>query len=46
VLVTDTVAPKEVGTVIEVCSIAPTLAMAIACMHDDKPVEPITGPSG
>ena len=25
-------------------SIAPTLAMAIACMHDDKPVEPITGP--
>jgi len=44
VLVTDTVAPKDAGTVIEVCSIAPTLAMAIACMHDDKPVEPITGP--
>ena len=44
VLVTDTVAPKEAGTVIEVCSIAPMLAMAIACMHDDKPVEPITGP--
>jgi ribose-phosphate pyrophosphokinase len=44
VLVTDTVAPKDAGTVIEVCSIAPTLAMAIACMHDDKPVEPIMGP--
>ena len=43
VLVTDTVAPKEAGTVIEVCSIAPTLAMAIACMHNDKPVAPITG---
>ena len=46
VLVTDTVAPKEAGTTIEVCSIAPMLAMAIACMHDDKPVEPITGPPG
>ena len=43
VLVTDTVAPKE-SAMIEVCSIAPTLAMAIARMHDDKPVEPITGP--
>ena len=42
VLVTDTVAPKQADTVIEVCSIAPMLAMAIACMHDDKPVEPIT----
>jgi ribose-phosphate pyrophosphokinase len=44
VLVTDTVAPKQADTVIEVCSIAPTIAMAIAYMHDDKPVEPITGP--
>ena len=43
VLVTDTVAPKEAGAVIDVCSIAPTLAMAIACMHNDKPVTPITG---
>jgi phosphoribosylpyrophosphate synthetase len=43
VLVTDTVTPKEAPTVIEVCSIASTLAMAIACMHDDKPVTPITG---
>ena len=43
VLVTDTVAPKEAGTVIEVCSIAPILSMAVAAMHDDKPVEPITG---
>ncbi len=39
VLVTDTVAPKEADTVIEVCSIAPMLAMAIASMHDDKPVD-------
>jgi ribose-phosphate pyrophosphokinase len=36
VLVTDTVAPKEAGTAIEVCSIAPTLAMALACLHNDK----------
>ncbi|AFM18008.1 ribose-phosphate pyrophosphokinase [Mycolicibacterium chubuense NBB4] len=40
VIVTDTVAPKETGAVIEVCSIAPTLAAAIACMHNDKPVPP------
>ena len=38
VLVTDTVAPKDAGPVIGVCSVAPTLAMAIACMHDDKPI--------
>jgi ribose-phosphate pyrophosphokinase len=38
VIVTDTVAPKEAGRVIEVCSIAPTLAMAIACLHNDKPL--------
>lgn len=44
VVVTDTVAPKETGAVIEVCSIAPTLAAAIACMHNDEPVAPITGP--
>ena len=46
VLVTDTVAPKEAGALIDVCSIAPTLAMAIACMHNDKPVEPVTGVRG
>ena len=45
VLVTDTVAPKGADTVIKVCSIAPALAMAIAYMHDDKPIEPITVPS-
>ncbi len=45
VVITDTVAPKETGAVIEVCSITPTLAAAIACMHNDKPVAPITGPA-
>ena len=44
VIVTDTVAPKQAGAVVEVCSIAPTLAMAIASMHNDQPVAPITGP--
>ena len=39
VVVTDTVAPKKAAPVIEVCSIAPTLAMAIACMHNDKPID-------
>ena len=43
VVVTDTVAPKETGGLIEVCSIAPMLAAAIACMHNDEPVVPITG---
>ena len=38
VLITDTVAPKDAGTVIRVCSIAPTLATAIACLHDDQPL--------
>lgn len=39
VLVTDTVAPKDTGTVIEVCSVAPTLAMAIAHLHADQPLD-------
>lgn len=38
VLVTDTVAPRDAGTVIQVCSIAPTLAEAIACLHNDTPL--------
>ena len=38
VLVTDTVAPKSAAGVIEVCSIAPTLALAIACLHSDTPL--------
>jgi len=38
VLVTDTVAPRDAGTAIEVCSIAPALAQAIACLHGDKPL--------
>ncbi|UXA08313.1 ribose-phosphate pyrophosphokinase [Mycobacterium sp. SMC-2] len=39
VLVADTVAVKTPGTFIRVCSIAPTLADAIACLHADKPLE-------
>ena len=39
VLVTDTVAHKDAGTVIEVCSVGSTLAMAIAYLHDDKAVD-------
>lgn len=46
VVVTDTVAHKGTGDLIEVCSIAPTLAEAIACMHNDKPVAPITATNG
>ena len=38
IVVTDTVAPKQAGSVIEVCSIAPILAAAIARMHEDEPV--------
>jgi len=38
VLVTDTVAVKTADTSIQVCSIAPTLADAIACLHADKPL--------
>ena len=38
VLVTDTVAVKTAGTLIRVCSIAPMLADAIACLHADKPL--------
>jgi ribose-phosphate pyrophosphokinase len=38
VLVTDTVAPRDAGSAIDVCSIAPTLAQAIACLHGDKPL--------
>ena len=36
--VTDTVAVKTAGTLIRVCSIAPTVADAIACLHTDKPL--------
>jgi ribose-phosphate pyrophosphokinase len=43
VLVTDTVAVKTADALIEVCSIAPTLADAIACLHNDKPLhQPLT----
>ena len=38
VLVTDTVAVKTAGTMIRVCSIAPTIADAIACLHTDNPL--------
>ncbi len=38
VLVTDTVAFKNAGSFIRVCSIASTLAEAIACLHADKPL--------
>jgi ribose-phosphate pyrophosphokinase len=38
VLVTDTVAVKTAGTLIRVCSIAPMLADAIACLHADQPL--------
>jgi ribose-phosphate pyrophosphokinase len=45
VLVTDTVAVKTAGTLIQVCSIAPTLAAAIACLHNDKPLhQPLAHP--
>jgi ribose-phosphate pyrophosphokinase len=44
VIVTDTVAPKEAGRMIEVCSIAPTLAMAIACLHNDEPLHQSPAP--
>ena len=35
VLVTDTVARKDTATAVQVCSIASTLASAIACLHSD-----------
>lgn len=38
VLVTDTVAPKNAAMGIDVCSIAPTLALAIARLHTDTPL--------
>lgn len=38
VLVTDTVAVKTAGDFIQVCSIAPTLAAAIAGLHTDRPL--------
>ncbi|HTX94572.1 MAG TPA: ribose-phosphate pyrophosphokinase [Mycobacterium sp.] len=38
-LVADTVAIKAPGTFIRVCSVAPTLADAIACLHADKPLQ-------
>jgi len=37
-LVTDTVAVKTAGTLIRVCSIAPTIADAISSLHADKPL--------
>jgi ribose-phosphate pyrophosphokinase len=43
VLVTDTVAVKTADSLIQVSSIAPTVADAIACLHADKPLrEPVT----
>jgi ribose-phosphate pyrophosphokinase len=39
VLVTDTVAPKQGIAAIRVCSIAPMLAAAIACLHNDRPLQ-------
>ncbi|HYB38247.1 MAG TPA: ribose-phosphate diphosphokinase [Mycobacterium sp.] len=38
VLVTDTVASRDGAAVIEVCSVAPMLARAIACLHSDRPL--------
>lgn len=35
VIVTDTVAPKQTGGVVEVCSVAPMLAVAIASLHNE-----------
>ena len=44
VLVTDTVAVEVADTLIQVCSIAPTVADAIACLHADEPLhKPLTG---
>jgi ribose-phosphate pyrophosphokinase len=43
VLVTDTVAPKEGAAAIQVCSIAATLANAIACLHSDRPLQESAG---
>ena len=39
VLVTDTVAPKNTAIGIQVCSIAPTLAVAIASLHSNTPLD-------
>ncbi len=39
VLVTDTVAPKNTAMGIQVSSIAPTLALAIARLHSDTPLD-------
>ncbi|HTY27428.1 MAG TPA: ribose-phosphate diphosphokinase [Mycobacterium sp.] len=36
VLVTDSVAVRNAGTFVRVCSIAPIVAEAIACLHADK----------
>lgn len=38
VFITDTVAVKAAGTLVQVCSIAPTLAEAIASLHADDPL--------
>ena len=38
-LVTDSIAPKDAAAAIQVCSIAPALAEAIACLHTDKPLQ-------
>ena len=43
VLVSDSVAVKHAGATIEIASIAPTIAEAIACLHADRPLrEPLT----
>ncbi|ORA98507.1 ribose-phosphate pyrophosphokinase [Mycobacterium mantenii] len=39
VLVTDSVAVKTAGTLVRVCSIAPMVTEAIACLHADKPLK-------
>ena len=38
VLVTDSVAVKNTGATIEIASLAPTIADAIACLRADKPL--------
>jgi ribose-phosphate pyrophosphokinase len=45
VRVTDTVAVKTAGTFIRVCSIASTLADAIASLHTDKPLHQSVAPT-
>jgi ribose-phosphate pyrophosphokinase len=45
VLVTDTVAVKTASTSIRVCSIAPTIADAIGCLHSDRPLHRSLAPA-